>query len=192
MTFDVILEAAAQVFDTEGISATTNRIAERAGVSIGTIYQYFPDKHALIHELALRHLADVGKALEAVIERSRAEGSTLADLVTDVAMTMAQVNHSPGQLYQVLREHAPHSQQLTALFAETASTIARVLADRLEGLGVSNATDRTRLALEALDGQVHGSLTRTSRTAGPDSTRLELVIAHQLAIFGQAHEPTSE
>lgn len=59
------MEAAARVFDREGIDATTNRIAEEAGVSVGSLYQYFSDKHALLHELAMRHLDEAQEAFDA-------------------------------------------------------------------------------------------------------------------------------
>ncbi|MBW2526712.1 MAG: TetR family transcriptional regulator [Deltaproteobacteria bacterium] len=59
---DAILEAAAQVFEREGYArATTDRIAERAGVSIGSLYQYFPGKDAILATLAEQH-ADAGLA----------------------------------------------------------------------------------------------------------------------------------
>jgi AcrR family transcriptional regulator len=46
-TVEALLQAAAQVFECHGYAAgTTNRIAERAGVSIGSLYQYFPNKDA--------------------------------------------------------------------------------------------------------------------------------------------------
>ncbi|NMM91281.1 TetR family transcriptional regulator, partial [Rhodococcus sp. SRB_17] len=48
-TVDRIVEAATRVLDREGIATTTNRIADEAGVSVGSLYQYFPDKHAIIH-----------------------------------------------------------------------------------------------------------------------------------------------
>ncbi|HKB46372.1 MAG TPA: TetR family transcriptional regulator, partial [Ktedonobacterales bacterium] len=52
-----ILEGAAQVLEAGGLAAfTTNAVAERAGVSIGTLYQYFADKNALIQALAQREL----------------------------------------------------------------------------------------------------------------------------------------
>lgn len=51
-TVDKILAAAAQVLAEEGDGATTDRIAARAGVSIGSLYQYFPNKDALLLELA--------------------------------------------------------------------------------------------------------------------------------------------
>lgn len=63
-TVEWIVEAAARVFEREGLDATTNRIAEEAGVSIGSLYQYFPDKHALLDELAIRHLEEGEAALE--------------------------------------------------------------------------------------------------------------------------------
>jgi AcrR family transcriptional regulator len=68
---DVVLEAAAQVFEREGLAATTNRIADRAGVSIGTLYQYFPHKRALLLELAERHVAAAQARLDAEFARLR-------------------------------------------------------------------------------------------------------------------------
>ncbi|MBL8305381.1 MAG: TetR/AcrR family transcriptional regulator [Rubrivivax sp.] len=51
-TVDAILQATAQVLVKDGEAAlTTNRIAERAGVSVGTLYQYFPDKQAVFRAL---------------------------------------------------------------------------------------------------------------------------------------------
>ena len=56
-TVTAILEASAQVLEAGGPPAfTTNAVAERAGVSIGTLYQYFADKQALLRALAEREL----------------------------------------------------------------------------------------------------------------------------------------
>ena len=53
---DTILEAAARVLAEEGLGrATTNRIAEVAGVSIGSLYQYFPNKLAIVRALQIAH-----------------------------------------------------------------------------------------------------------------------------------------
>jgi AcrR family transcriptional regulator len=61
---DTILEAAAQVLAAEGPErTTTNRVAQRAGVSVGSIYQYFPDKHALFTALGERYVHHLRTAL---------------------------------------------------------------------------------------------------------------------------------
>lgn len=55
-TVEVILRATAHILSRDGIEAlTTNRVAERAGVSIGSLYQYFPDKDALVAEIRRRY-----------------------------------------------------------------------------------------------------------------------------------------
>jgi AcrR family transcriptional regulator len=54
-TVDAILEAAARILEGAGLNAvTTNAVAEHAGVSIGSLYQYFPGKTALLAELIRR------------------------------------------------------------------------------------------------------------------------------------------
>ncbi|HJL14578.1 MAG TPA: TetR family transcriptional regulator [Sandaracinaceae bacterium LLY-WYZ-13_1] len=50
---EAILQASAQLLERDGVDGlNTNRVARVAGVSIGSLYQYFPDKHALVAELA--------------------------------------------------------------------------------------------------------------------------------------------
>jgi AcrR family transcriptional regulator len=54
--FETILAGATRVFAAHGYArSTTNRIAEAAGVSVGSVYQYFPDKDAMLTELMRRY-----------------------------------------------------------------------------------------------------------------------------------------
>lgn len=55
-TVERILDAAAHVFAERGYAGTTNQVAERADISIGSLYQYFEDKAALLLALHQRHL----------------------------------------------------------------------------------------------------------------------------------------
>ncbi len=66
-TIAVVLEAAAQVLQREGHArATTNRIAQRAGVSVGTIYQYFADKEQVFDALIRREVEGLLATLQGV------------------------------------------------------------------------------------------------------------------------------
>ncbi len=57
-TWEAIVEAASQILERRGPAAlNTNAVAERAGVSIGTLYQYFADKRAILLAVAHRELA---------------------------------------------------------------------------------------------------------------------------------------
>ena len=68
-TVEAILEAATELFASEGYArATTNRIARRAGVSIGTLYQYFPGKDAILAALLDRHRRAVHDLLSRSLE----------------------------------------------------------------------------------------------------------------------------
>ena len=70
-TVAVILEATARILEAEGLeAANTNAIAARAGVSIGSVYQYFPDKSAIFAELIHKAEADLGDNLEMLLART--------------------------------------------------------------------------------------------------------------------------
>lgn len=75
-TRDAIFEATAQIIEAQGEAAlTTNRIAERAGVSVGTLYQYFANKDAILIEIAHRESA----RLETFTANLIAEGRDIAE-----------------------------------------------------------------------------------------------------------------
>lgn len=67
-TVDAILTAALQLLESDGVDQlTTNHVAERAGVSIGTVYQYFSDKQAILGALAERSAAAVRDSIAAML-----------------------------------------------------------------------------------------------------------------------------
>lgn len=69
-TIDAILVAAAHILKTEGFErATTNRIADLAGVSIGSLYQYFPNKLSIVGALRERHSDWFNGCMRAEIDR---------------------------------------------------------------------------------------------------------------------------
>jgi AcrR family transcriptional regulator len=69
-TVDTLFEAATRVLASEGEAGfTTTRIAERAGFSIGTLYQYFPSKEAIVVALVHRQRDRVLRELDAMLAR---------------------------------------------------------------------------------------------------------------------------
>lgn len=104
-TVEVILEAATRIFDKSGVQATTNQIAELAGVSVGSLYQYFPDKLALITDLHERHRALVGQRVLGVFDA--AEGLPLDEVVLRVVNVSLSAHRDFPGLQRVLHAQLP-------------------------------------------------------------------------------------
>ncbi|KOG85436.1 TetR/AcrR family transcriptional regulator [Streptomyces varsoviensis] len=117
LTRQRILTAAAEVFADYGYAAgTTNRIAERAGISIGSLYQYYPNKDAVLAELTAAHL-DAGLALV----RSHQDGElpeSLEDILRLFVRAAISDHRGHPQLHRVLFEQAPRTPQIFEIMYE--------------------------------------------------------------------------
>jgi AcrR family transcriptional regulator len=109
-----ILDAAAQVFAAHGyVKGTTNRIAEAAGVSVGSVCQYFPNKDAILVELARAHVREG----EAIILERFADPDLPPDLGGRVRVFVeaAVANHvDMPRLHEVIFQEAPWPPELVA------------------------------------------------------------------------------
>jgi len=86
VTVDAIFEATIQVLLVEGPHRlTTTRVAQRAGVSVGTMYQYFPHKQALLHALNERYLDNLAQQVETACQAQH--GKDIAQMVTALVDT---------------------------------------------------------------------------------------------------------
>ncbi|ASO19828.1 AcrR family transcriptional regulator [Actinoalloteichus hoggarensis] len=152
-----ILEAAAQLFDRDGLAATTNHIADRAGVSIGTVYQYFPNKQALLYALTLRHIDSLAARLDAVCADLRRREPPFVDTMTVLATEIAALHRDRPRLHALMHQNSPRVpeglarlQTLTErLIAEVAGHLRRC--DR----GAEDATVTAATLVHALDAQLH-------------------------------------
>jgi AcrR family transcriptional regulator len=105
-TVEALLEATTDILIREGYTKlTTNRIAERAGVNIASLYQYFPGKEAIVAELRRRHGADQRAALRQVLAEHRV-GELESTIRTLVSVGVAGHAHAP-RLHRVFTEEMP-------------------------------------------------------------------------------------
>ena len=176
VTVDAILSATIQVLLADGQERlTTTRVAYRAGVSVGTLYQYFPNKQALLRAVLERHLDEVVTAVERACEQHR--GRTLED------MASALINAFLDAKMKSIRTSA-------ALYA-ISSDIDGVRISREMGRRVCDAisamlatapapltTEPMRLA-ELLQGAMTGIVRRLIESSAPhrlhDSYRAEMI-----------------
>ncbi|WNI20465.1 TetR/AcrR family transcriptional regulator [Streptomyces sp. ITFR-16] len=110
LTRERILTAAAHVFAEYGYAAgTTNRIAERARISIGSLYQYFPNKDAILAELVVRHI-DRGAWQDT--DRLDLSPGTLRTVVRALVRDAIDHHRDDPQLLRIMIEKAAFSKDV--------------------------------------------------------------------------------
>ncbi|WP_220446850.1 TetR/AcrR family transcriptional regulator [Nonomuraea deserti] len=160
-TVAAILEAAAQLFQRHGYAdTTTNKIAERAGVSIGSLYQYFPNKDALLVALAEHYLIQSTEQIAQVFARAAEDRPPLPDLLTDLVECVATLHTDRPGLHRLLFDQAPRTPDLVTRLRQAERRIAHALAGELRRLraGGPNPDLNALLAVQGIEAQLHGVL----------------------------------
>jgi AcrR family transcriptional regulator len=116
LTVEAVLDAVIRILKREGFRAiTTNRIAEVAGVSIGSVYQYFPDKQAIFIALHRRHIDQVDRIIQTkLVEHASAP---LDDLMRAMIEAMIEAHTPDPELYHLLATQVPDRADGTNDFA---------------------------------------------------------------------------
>lgn len=152
-----ILDAAARLLDAHGYTeTTTNHVAELAGVSIGSLYQYFPNKDALLVALADRHLDEAASAMSGHLADLRERAPTAPEVVRSLIGLTVELNES-SRLHAILFAECPRTPALAARIDAFFDAVTHEVAFHLErtGNGGGNAVLRARLLVSATDAAVH-------------------------------------
>lgn len=128
-TVEAIFEATARILQQQGGAAlNTNLVAEKAGVSVGTLYQYFPNKDAILLEMARRELAITPEALMDVLRKGP---DTIADPVRAAVRVLLHAFGGRQRLRKVLIETVV-AHGLSAELSRPVEEIARAVAANLQ------------------------------------------------------------
>jgi len=100
-TVNIILDAAIRVLDQDGWDAlTTSRVAEVAGVSVGTLYQYFAHREAIVAALQERELSRASEMLDRLLRSG--ESTTHRELAHSVVQGLFDLYKAAPALHRVL------------------------------------------------------------------------------------------
>ena len=156
LTRDRILTAAAHVFTEHGYAAgTTNRIAEHARVSIGSLYQYFPNKDAILAALLVRHV-DRGTWADAE-QLDLAPGSLEATVRALVRDAIENHDEDPRLLRIMIQEaqHSPELAEAVARHGEQRVAQVRDLFARHPDVGVEDLDTAAELIVFTVEVNTH-------------------------------------
>lgn len=122
-TVDALIEATARILVRDGFEgASTNRIAEKAGVSVGSLYQYFPSKEALVAAVIDRHHQETMR----VVRETLAEVAALPmeQAVRKLVAAAVEAHRIDPRLHRVLTEQIPRTGRLENVEAFARETYA--------------------------------------------------------------------
>lgn len=128
---DAIIEAATRILETDGFDKlTTNHVAEVAGVSVGSLYQYFPNKEAICYALSERMFDQFTQSyLAALQEVATAELEVQVKALVDVGVSIAREFQRQNASYQQFSEFGGFD-PLKKSIETLAPALARMIASR--------------------------------------------------------------
>ena len=179
LTVQAILIGAAQVFERDGYEkATTDAIAERAGVSIGSLYQYYPNKDAVLVALGYCHLAESAAIVLPLLERMSSEEPISIPAVVSELVDVAIASHrGRPKLHRVLFEEMPVGREQSDAMGQSARLLVDLIADylrRASGPKLEDPVLVATLVQQTLVNATHQFVTRPPDGFSEDDCKREL------------------
>jgi AcrR family transcriptional regulator len=178
LTVGAISEATIQVLLSEGADRlTTTRVAERAGVSVGTLYQYYPNKQSLLFAVLAAHLDTVASAMEAACEQSR--DRPLAEMIRTVVEAFVDAKLERPDISRALYQIAADVDG-PALAKRAAQRVRRALERTLQTAPELEAPP-DRFAIEMMSAAMAGT-TRYVLEAGASPAMIRSLRRHLVVL----------
>lgn len=153
-TVNAIVEAAARILADDGWQGVnTNAIARRAGVSVGSVYEYFPDKQAILAVIIDRHLTE-GEDMLADAANGLAGGMAIDDIVSALVFGFIRLHEDDPRLHRALASEVPISAAQRKRIAALRSKIVTLVADVLSE-HVDEAELKATLLVDTADALAH-------------------------------------
>jgi AcrR family transcriptional regulator len=169
-TVDALLAATARVLVREGYDrASTNKIADAAGVSIGSLYQYFPTKEALVAAVIERHMREMMDVVRASFVRVGA--LPLPEAARELVKVMIEAHRVEPKLHRVLVEQIPRVGSLDRIEAidEEAFALVRAYLEAHAGeVSVADLDLASFVAVTAVEALTHSVVLRRPALLGDD------------------------
>jgi len=157
---DTILEAAGHVLAERGYAGTnTNLVADRAGVSVGSVYQYFPNKDSLVVALHERHAVHMYQVIDAVLNNSGRK--SLRSQIESMIRAMLAAHLVEPKLHKVLEQEfpffdAPESENPSDL--SIARRVKLLLTEYKDSIVPDNLDLATWVVLRITESMVHAAV----------------------------------
>jgi AcrR family transcriptional regulator len=162
LTVDALLEATARVLMKEGYDrASTNKIAAVAGVSIGSLYQYFPTKEALVAAVIDRHMHEMLQVFrDALVKVATLPMEVAAREIVAVMFDAHRVN---PKLHRVLAEQIPRTgrlENIEAIDREAHALVRGYLEAHRDELDVPDPDVAAFVCVTAVEALTHAAVVR--------------------------------
>ncbi len=160
-TVEALLKAASQVLVRDGYERmTTTRVAERAGVSVGSLYQYFPSKEALLVELLERRMAGLRDTLLDALQSTA--GQPFKTRVRELLSSLLEFKAREVKLGIELARQTPRLEKLGAIQKVTAAAtqlVAAVIEEHRAELKVKDSKLAAWLIVQSITGILDAAIT---------------------------------
>ncbi|MFM0504708.1 TetR/AcrR family transcriptional regulator [Paraburkholderia caffeinilytica] len=173
-TVEAILTAGAQVLGRQGWARfTTNDVAEAAGVSIGSLYQYFPNKNVLVQAITTRHFDEVLAVLRTIDD----ETMPFAWRVEQLVHGMIGIHNINPALHRVLLEKAPYIEGLKSAHDKFETEYLRRYTAMVAAAGKRRGRESVAVAAQVLSSAIAGVIHDAAHrgTLGTPILKRELV-----------------